>query len=136
MGVSEQLAARIRERVAERAAAPNPDPIATALAALPLDADMGGCIALRPDGELILVHGEQDGSSPTEWTEEIEPEWRIAALAAGSRRYPELADLLPTKGPDDIDCPDCGGAGTWSMPDGAEGPGCGCCWGLGWRSGV
>ncbi|HET9155267.1 MAG TPA: hypothetical protein VFN91_01290 [Myxococcaceae bacterium] len=75
------------------------DPIVRALArrlrALPLYADMGACILLRPSGELLEVGTDQDWSgevSPS--APELDAEWRRRVLRAGVLKYPWLQDVL------------------------------------------
>ncbi len=136
MTFPEHLPAMIAQRLAEFVASADPRletqrRLAIHLQALPLYADLGACIAIRPSGELISVHSDQDWCAPTEWTHEIESTWRTVALATGSATYPELKALLPARGALDVDCPECTGAGR--RPELANAV-CGACLGLGWRS--
>jgi hypothetical protein len=108
------LASAIEQRLADFLADEDPRRadqrgLAAQLHAIPLYADLGACIAIRPNGELISVHSNQDWSKPKEWTPEIEPKWRTVALATGSRKYLEVKVLLPVKGPDDLEVTDRGG---------------------------
>jgi hypothetical protein len=74
---------------------------------LPLYADMGGGVAVRPDGELVgFVWDEPHSIQP-----ETDPHLRFLALVTGSERYPELASLSPKRTSADRDCPSCGGTG-------------------------
>jgi hypothetical protein len=75
--------------------------------ALPLCGDMGGCLALRVDGEVLAVGSDEAEGARVERLERI----RNAALFQGSRRYPELAELVPLRPEGARTCPDCGGTG-------------------------
>jgi uncharacterized protein (TIGR02996 family) len=93
--------------------------------ALPLMADMGGCYALRLDGEVVgFLWGEPDNPRLEE-----DPRVRNVALFQGGEKYPETRLLLPPRPLTSRDCPFCQGAGIPpQLPDGA-----GCyCGGLGW----
>ena len=93
-----------------------------AFGALPLYSDVGGCVALRPDGRVVQVYWEK----PEQSFGDASRTWRIAALVAGSAQHPELRELLPVRSPGATDCANCAGAGT------LDGGGiCGVCFGLG-----
>jgi len=77
------------------------------LDALPLYADWGGGVAMRPDGELIGFLWDEAQSIKVE----TDPHLRFLALVTGSERYPELGSLSPQRTSDDRDCPLCNGAG-------------------------
>ena len=77
------------------------------LEALPLYADWGGGVAMRPDGELIGFLWDE----PQSIKMETDPHLRFLALVTGSERYPELASLLPQRTSNDRDCPLCNGTG-------------------------
>ena len=82
--------------------------IARDLNALPLLLDMGGCYALRPNGEIVSFAWDDERNDEVEHNSRI----RNMALLQGSKKYPELKDLVQTKSTNDIDCPDCNGTGT------------------------
>jgi hypothetical protein len=139
MSIPIRLAEKIRQWLAEFTAGTDPRltdqrNLAVYLQALPLYEDLGGCIAIRPDGELIFVESNVDWSKPNVSARELEPMWRTIALASGSRRYPELRELLPPRGAEDIDCPDCAGTGRLREPPTRAGLICSACHGVGWRS--
>lgn len=105
------LSKQIRARIAELLAGDCSDsPLTRAqierFDVLPLAADMGGCVAIRPDG--TLVSHAWDTDDVYEETREL---LRVAALVQGARRYPELAPLVPVRTADAITCPHCDGTG-------------------------
>lgn len=74
--------------------------------ALPLYLDWTGCLAIRPDGEVIFIDDESYE------VREVEDERvRNLGLFQGSRRDPDLRCLVPLRPTDASDCPDCHGAG-------------------------
>jgi hypothetical protein len=85
---------------------------------------------LKPDGRVLVMVDENLGDPfPS-----IEPSWRpateherIPALVIGSRRIPELAELLPRRPPAATDCKPCRGTG-WLVQEVV----CTDCGGLGW----
>ena len=77
------------------------DPTVRALAghlrALPLYADMGACILLRPSGELLEVGTDQDWSGEVSASAaELDTEWRRRVLRAGVLKFPALQDAIET----------------------------------------
>lgn len=83
--------------------------------ALPLYLDWTGCLAIRPDGEVIWIEDESYE------VREVEDERvRNLALFQGSRRDPDLRCLVPSRPPDATDCPDCHGTGKLPFPAGKE----------------
>jgi uncharacterized protein (TIGR02996 family) len=102
--------------------------LARRCAALPIYADMGGTILLRPDGEILVVDDE----------EELQPlthrGWRLIGLASAAEFFPELRPLLPPRPFSANSCPQCGGEGVerwWVQGKKGITP-CGKCWGQGW----
>jgi hypothetical protein len=113
---------------------PAPDPlrlreVVARFGALPLCLDLGGCTALRSDGEIISFAWD----APYGLKVEDDLRLRNAALYQGSRKYPELAVLVPARPPTARDCPHCGGSGAspLALQVGAENMVC-FCGGLGW----
>ncbi len=105
--------------------------IAAKIGALPLVTDMGGLYALRPDGEIISVAWDDDEPPRSE----RDPRIRNAMLFQGSKRYPELAALVPNRPEQAIDCPHCSGTGVVRIEghEPEEIPSLICyCGGLGW----
>ena len=96
--------------------------IARATGALPAHVDMGGALALRPDGQIIMFdHESKKTSEPAE-------KWRTLALVKLARRYDELRALAPQKPYDAQDCVECSGDGF--LGDFA----CNTCSGTGWTT--
>jgi hypothetical protein len=118
--ISAQLTTRIRRLLDAYVAQERDDPsvidlkrIAAQLDALPVLMDMGGCIAIRPDGELIgFLWDEPEQARP-----ERDPHFRFLALYEASQRYPELMELAPSRTAEDRDCEACGGTGEVSLPE-------------------
>lgn len=75
---------------------------------LPLIMDMGGCFALRANGEVVSFAWDE----PHQLAVVSDERLRNVALCQGSLKYPELAAAVPRRTPDSIDCPSCGGTGT------------------------
>jgi hypothetical protein len=94
-----------------------------AFGALPLYWDVGGCVAIRPDGTVVSVYWAQPEAS----FREADANWRTVALVAGREQYPELEQLVPARPPSAIDCDNCSHRGR--LEDDAF---CGVCHGLGW----
>jgi uncharacterized protein (TIGR02996 family) len=97
--------------------------------ALPVYADMGGVILLRPDGEWLTL-GDDDDEPRTE----TDRGWRMIGLVYAAEFFPELRPLLPPRPADAGPCPGCGGRGLerWRL-EGVSGiTPCGGCFGLGW----
>jgi hypothetical protein len=94
---------------------------ARATGSLPVYCDMGGCLVVSPDGD-VLRFDPESGSTETE----TDPRWRLLARAKASRRYPELASLEPLRPEDAPECFECEGTGLLLGLD------CKRCSGLGW----
>jgi hypothetical protein len=93
-----------------------------AFGALPLYSDVGGCIAIRPDGRVVQIFWNRPEASFSD----APANWRIAALVAGSAHWPELRQLLPARPEGAPPCANCEGKG--ALDDGVI---CGVCFGLG-----
>ncbi len=91
--------------------------------ALPVHCDMGGCLAMTPDGDIIEFDPETQSIRPVR-----DAAWTRRALVKAARRYDELADLLPQKPRDARVCAACGGQGVL-----VAGFDCAECGGLGWK---
>ena len=105
---SEWIVIATHAYVAERAQThPEIATFVDTLHALPLYADWGGGVAIRPDGELIGFLWDEPQSIKVE----TDPHLRFLALVTGSERYPELAPLSPQRSSNDRDCPLCKGTG-------------------------
>ncbi len=90
--------------------------------------DIGGCYALRLDGEVVtFAWDEPHGLSAVD-----DERLRNTALQQGSRKYPELATLVPARPSEAVDCRSCGGTGV-IVVEGRSFPNIICaCGGLGW----
>ena len=66
----------------------------------------------------------------------LAPEWHIAAIKCGARRYPWLASLVPPRPNNGVTCGACQGRGEISVQGnfGASGVLCPECYARGWRS--
>ena len=93
-----------------------------AFGALPLYTDVSGCLALRPDGRVVQVIWDKPEAS----FGDVATNWRTVALVAGRTRYPELAELLPSRTEGAPACANCDGVG--HLGDASI---CGACFGLG-----
>jgi hypothetical protein len=115
--ISEIIAARIAEFPRNAFAVPE-------CGALPLYADLGGVVGIRPDGTLVAWSHDGGGRDARPVEDRI---WVLIALVAAARRYPEFQKLLPGRGPGVIDC-DCR-----RIPASVSGLiYCGRCGGMGW----
>jgi hypothetical protein len=83
--------------------------------------DMGGALAITPEGEVLEYDFE------TRITAVAEGNWRTAGFTRAARRFPELKDLAPLRPSSAVNCPVCGGCGVI-----VANIGCGTCWGTGW----
>ena len=96
--VVSQLIARLR--------AEELDPVRThaaRLKALPIGGSMWADYYLRPNGTVVVV-GE-DFDQPDVDSEYSDWKRVLPVLVWGSKRYPELRELLPVRGPGAVDCP-------------------------------
>lgn len=76
---------------------------AARLSALPIGGSMWADYYLRPNGEVVIVGDDFD--KPDEDTVHTDPVRVLGVMVWGSRRYPELIELLPTREPGARDCP-------------------------------
>jgi hypothetical protein len=80
--------------------------VALATGGLPVYADIGGALAITPEGEIRLHDHETKELSAS-----VDAKWRRVALTHAAEKYPSLADLRPVKPADAIGCPQCDGTG-------------------------
>ena len=92
--------------------------------ALMLYAGWTGWLAIRPTGELLYIDDQR-----RDFTEPVEPMWITVALLKGTRKFPELAALLPRRSQTSVDCSLCKGTGA-PIPQLPK-IGCGVCGGIG-----
>ncbi len=96
---------------------------------LPLMGDIMGCWALTTSAELVFFSWDQP--EQLDIVEGLAHEKALlnAALAHGSRRYPRLSAMLPSRPQDAVTCTTCDGSG--KIPNVPENVVC-LCAGLGW----
>ena len=95
--------------------------------ALPLYADLGGILFLRPDGEVLVGSGVSGEMLEVETNRA----WNITLRVIAAEQYPELKPLLPEKPPGASTCTSCDGSGKAVVASGHVT--CGGCFGLGWQ---
>src|SRR5437660_7741274 len=79
---------------------------------LPLWSDWVGCIALRPSGQLVFFSWDEPTKlEPVGAAGDHDRRMVHAARAQGSRRFPTLSGLAPTRGATARVCASCGGSG-------------------------
>jgi glycine/D-amino acid oxidase-like deaminating enzyme len=78
---------------------------AARLAALPIGVSMWADYYLRSNGEVVVVGDDFDHPD----VDTIHTDWSTVrrVLVWGAKRYPELRELLPVRGPGATDCPTC-----------------------------
>jgi hypothetical protein len=74
---------------------------------LPVYMDMGGTLAIDPEGR-VFSHGHDDPGPPQPENEDY---WRFRALVAAGRLFPELAYLKPAPPQGASSCSACSGTG-------------------------
>jgi len=99
--------------------------IARANRVLPVYADIGGFLFLKPNGE---VWSQDSESFDSALKLEESPHWCLVARLAAAERFPELSELVPVRPAEAADCSDCEGLGR--VLNGLVR--CGVCYGLGW----
>jgi hypothetical protein len=81
--------------------------LARRLGVLPLTWDMGGCMALRPSGEIVAWVWHEEDHLRTENS----PLEQHRAIFQGAAKFIELKPFLPHRPLDAGPCPTCGGSG-------------------------
>jgi len=95
---------------------------------LPMSWDMGGVIALSPDGEIVSWAWEDEDRRSTSH-HSIE---RHVVMFQGAAKYPRLRPFLPHRTPDSQVCQSCRGSGRpLGIPDAIPSIVC-ACGGAGW----
>jgi hypothetical protein len=108
--LSRALSAFVAARIAHyRAEATEPyheweAPEVAEFAALPLIRHWFETIGIRADGEIVRW-SKSDNVEPYPGVKPVEDrvDW-LSALVDGARRYPELRELLPSRGPEAVEC--------------------------------
>jgi hypothetical protein len=128
MSVADQIQRRIDDlRENPKNLSSEEQRIALSLNALPIYPDWSGFIAIRPDESFLFC--TEEGLVENY----VEPEWQLIALVRGSKRYPELQSLLPTRSTEASACCDCKGTGRAIVEEQRlNNVICGRCFGLGW----
>jgi hypothetical protein len=99
--------------------------------ALPVYADLGGALLLRPDGEILVVAWEDEEKAVP-----ADQRWTGLGRAAAAEFFPELRTVLPPRPAAAAACEACRGAGLerWWIGASKGVTFCGRCFGLGWTS--
>jgi len=92
------------------------------LKALPISATFAFYL-LRPDGTVVFC----ESPDAPEFATDVQS--LLFALAYAAKRYPSLAQFIPSKPPDAPTCSLCGGTGFWGNLKSGR---CANCAGLGW----
>src|SRR5437867_2939863 len=113
--ITEQIKFRLKEFIS------NPEnlkyyynKVATEFGVLPLYVDWEECRAIRPNGEIVSYFHDNSFSPNAEVGKlriETDLRWKNIALVQGSKKYPELKDLIPEKPFNAKECPYCKGTG-------------------------
>ena len=91
----------------------------------------GGGHILRSDG--VVAKWDLDSTElGVTYMVELDPGWRVGALAIGSERIPELKEVLPARPEGARHCETCSGQGFTDLPNVPRFLLCQSCWGLGW----
>ena len=106
--LSEQITSRLAEFINNPSNAADLRDYSQQVDALMLFLDMGGFYAIRPNGEIISCEWDSETLTPR-----VEDDMRIRniALFQGSKKYPELKALIPSRTDDDRECSYCLGKG-------------------------
>lgn len=119
--VSPVMSAKIQARLSAFILEKTPDPlqlreIANELKILPLVLAGGGCYAIRPDGQIVSFSLDEPSKLRVENDERI----CNIMLFKGSKKYPELEELVPEKPTDAQVCPFCKGTGVYPVPSSSQ----------------
>jgi hypothetical protein len=77
--------------------------LANDLNLLPMMIDMGGCYGIRPNGDIFSFAWDEPHNLQLENNSRI----RNIVLFQGSKKYPELAGLVPVRPVGSVDCSHC-----------------------------
>ena len=134
MNITNEHSKLIKKLIQEFIAQSAPDPnnlrqLAIEKKVLPLIWDFGGVFTINPSGDIISFLWDHWGDPQVE----SDPRIQNSVLFGGSKRYPELKDLVPTKPDDARTCPDCEGTGISPYAEKLNTDAIVCyCGGLGW----
>jgi hypothetical protein len=121
--MSPEWTTRIRGWI-EEARAHDPKALSPGGDAVMLYADIGGAAYLRSDGAILGAGWDEEP------VVETDPRWLVLAIIHGSKRRPDLSQLLPIRPSRAEDCRACSGAGAGEV--GNHRLVCWNCAGLGW----
>ena len=135
MNISAKLTRKIEDELKDYITNSEPNlndlrKIASDQGILPVLLDMGGCYAIRPNGEIVSFSWDKP------FRLEVESKLRNvnAVLFAAVEKYPKLAELRPVRSSDSVQCSYCKGTG---VVEGLTERGIRCyCGGLGWLPAV
>ena len=68
--------------------------LARAFSALPVYEDMGGVLLIRPSGEVLVVHSNQEWTDRAECEVVTDAEWISHAYDSCVQRYPNLHEAI------------------------------------------
>jgi hypothetical protein len=68
--------------------------LARGLCALPVYADMGGALLIRPSGDVLIVNSNEEWTEKAEYDVVTDPEWISRAYDSCARRYPRLQRVI------------------------------------------
>ena len=68
--------------------------LARGLCALPVYADMGGVLLLRPSGDVLIVNSNEEWTEKADYEVVTDPEWISRAYDSCARRYPKLEGVI------------------------------------------
>lgn len=112
MDISNELSAQIIKLIQDYIAESAPDAnnlrqLAADEQVLPLFMDMGGVFTINARGDILSFLWDDTLHPQMEY----DPRIRNLVLSQGSKKYPMLKDLIPSKPDEARICPDCGGTG-------------------------
>lgn len=81
--------------------------LASDLNLLPMMLDFGGCCGIRPNGDIFSFIWD----APYDLRPENDTRICNLVLFQGAKKYPELADLVPSRPADAVNCHYCNGTG-------------------------
>jgi hypothetical protein len=68
--------------------------LARGLCALPVYADMGGVLLIRPSGDVLMVNANEEWTEKADYEVVIDPQWISRAYDICAQRYPKLQRVI------------------------------------------
>lgn len=99
---------------------------------LPLLVDWNGFFGIQANGDILCVQHDDKPENEEDVELITEDRLRRVALAQGAKKYAWLAELMPPRPGDAVDCSGCGGTGQIQVPGISPGVIVCYCGGLGW----